>query len=271
MNVCFNGSFYPAGTPLLASQNRGFKWGDGLFETMKVHKGQILLSNLHFERLYSGMKLLGIECKQGFTREVAHNILLLTRQNRCDAFSRVRLAVYREEDNGAGYVIEAIPLPEEANRWYAPGLSIDVYPYARKSMDAFANIKSASFLPYVLAAKFAKDCGTDDSLILNANNMVCDSSKANLFLVKGSEIFTPALHQGCVSGVMRRTVIDVLKKTNQRIHEDEISEQQLADADEVFLTNAIQIVRWVRRYKQKEYTCAVTHKIFEAVSEAVFL
>lgn len=270
MNVCFNGDFFPSSTPLLPVQNRSFKWGDGVFETMKVFKGNLLLADLHFERLMSSLKLLGIIPGSNFTKSrLLSDVLQLAQQNNCSYLARIRLAVYRAEDNKAGYTIEAIPLNENQNQWQEEGLILTLYPYARKSMDAFANLKTASFLPYVLAQKFAADNGADDALVLNAQNFLCDSSKANLFIVKGKNIYTPALHQGCVNGVMRRLVIEEAKKAGFRLYQDIVEEEQLIAADEVFLTNAIQMIRWVSHYKTANYTAVQTSKLYKSLTTTI--
>lgn len=271
MKVCFNGDFFLADAPLLVVQNRSFKWGDGVFETMKVWDGKLLLSELHFERLFVSVKLLQIEPSETFTQEnLLQNILALCAENACLHCARVRLAVYRNERNQTGYTIEALPLNNDVNEWKEEGQTVCLYPYARKSMDAFSNLKSANYLPYVLAQKFAEEKGVDDALVLNAANFLCDSSKANIFLLKGTTVYTPALHQGCVNGVMRRVVMEEVKKLGYRLHHDEVSEDELLNAEEVFLTNTIQIIRWVKQYKNVQYSYEQTHKIFDAVVAKLF-
>ncbi len=271
MNVCLNGDFFPAGAPLLSIQNRSYKWGDGVFETMKVCRGKLLLEDLHFERLFVSLQLLEVVKGSDFTQNnLVSNVLELCFQNNCLLSARVRLAVFRTEDNKAGYSIEAIPLDNSVNDWQEEGQIITLFPYARKNMDAFANLKSANFLPYVLAQRYAIEKKADDALVLNAQNLLCDSSKANLFLLKDKHVFTPALHQGCINGVMRRVVLEEIKKMGLRLQQEEITEEQLLSADEVFLTNAIQIIRWVKEYKHVHYTCTQTRKIFEVVSASIF-
>jgi branched-chain amino acid aminotransferase len=271
MNICFNGTILSATTPLLLANNRSFKYGDGLFETMKVFKKILLLSTLHFERLFTSLLLLEIEPAPDFTKEILlEKILKLCSKNNCGDAARIRLAVYRTEDGMTGYLIEATPLSEEVNKWNEAGLSIDLYPYARKSMDAFANIKSANFLPYVLAEKYARENGAEDAIVLNAHNYLCDSSKANIFLIKDGEVITPALHQGCINGVVRRVVIEEVKKMGYHLHQQKVSEADLIAADEVFLTNAIQIIRWVKSYGGIHYSCRQTQQIFNAVKKTIF-
>lgn len=271
MQVCLNGAFFPADAPLLPVQNRSYKWGDGVFETAKVFRGRLLLESLHFERLSVSLGLLGMEAGKAFTQEnLVAQVLELCRRNDCSDLARIRLAVYRQEDNTVGYSIEAVPLEEQMNRWQEDGLEIVLYPFARKSMDAFANLKSANFLPYVLAQRYAVERGADDAIVLNAQNFLCDSSRANIFLLRGNNLYTPALHQGCVNGVMRRVVLEECKRMGYRVFQDEVEESHLLTAHEVFLTNAIQIIRWVRQYKSTHYDCTQTQKIFEAVSATIF-
>lgn len=271
MNICFNGDFFPLHQPVFNAQNRSFKYGDGLFETMKFHNGKLLLGELHFERLFTSLLLLQIEKAALFTEEnLRHQIVELCKQNNCIGSARIRLAVYRNEWNKADYVIEATPFNQSLNDWQAGGISVCLYPYARKAADAFANIKSANFLPYVLAQKYAQDNNFSDAIVLNAENHLCDSSKANIFLISEGELFTPALHQGCINGIMRRVVINEAKNLGYRVHQADVSEDSLLGADEVFLTNAIQIIRWVRSYREKEYGCELTKEIFHRVSATIF-
>ncbi len=267
--VCFNGEISPSDQPVLTAQNRSFRYGDGVFETIKVYKGSIPFGTLHFERLFVSLRLLKIHFSfdEG---QLEKMIVELCKKNECIDLARVRLAVYRNEDNTAGFIIEAFPLDAEANSFNKKGLILDLYPYARKSMDAFANLKSANFLPYVLAGLYAKENDLDDSLVLNCDNHICDTSRANIFLVKKKEIFTPALHQGCINGVMRRFLIDELKKQQFPIHQEELTEGDLLEADEVFLTNAIYGMRWVKSFKQKEYVHELTHTVYQQLLSTIY-
>jgi branched-chain amino acid aminotransferase len=261
--VCFNGSFLPATEPLFTAQNRSFRYGDGIFETMKVCNGKILLEQYHFERLILSLKLLQI--KGNFdTLRLSQLILELCRRNNCIGLARTRLAAFRNNENKVEFVIEANSLAQEMNQWNEKGLTIELYPYARKNADALSNLKTANFLPYVLAELFAKERRIDDSVVLNAYNNLADTSKANIFLVINNEIFTPALNQGCVAGVMRRYILEQLKN-NFRVHQDEISEEQLVAADEVFLTNSIFDIRWVEKFRQKIYTSTKALTLYQQI------
>jgi branched-chain amino acid aminotransferase len=268
--ICANAQFLPASQPVLTADNSSFKWGDGLFETIKVFRGAILFEQFHFDRLFSGLKLLGILEGAACNPEMLRTMMLrLCEKNNCTALARVRLAVFRTEENTADYLIEARPLTAQVNQWENKGWNLDIFPFARKNMDAYANLKTANFLPYVLAGKYARENGFDDVLLLNAENRLCDSSRANLFLVKDGAFYTPALHQGCINGVIRRYLVEEGKKKGFIFHQQPIGEEDLLGADEVFLTNSILDIRWVRSFRQKlfgyEHTQAIYNGLFSTI------
>ncbi len=256
---------------LITPQNRSFRYGDGLFETIKVFRKRILLSEFHFDRLFTGLSLLKIEATDYLNEAgLTEQILQLCELNNCESSARVRLSVYREEKNKAGVLIEADSLDENKNSLNEDGWTIDLYPFARKSMDAFANLKSANYLPYVLADLYARENRLDESLVLNCINKIADASKANVFLVLKNQVYTPALHQGCVNGVKRRFVIERLKKENISVHQQEINEELLLDADEVFLTNAINDIRWVKSFRNKSYTNSFVREFYQKAFATIY-
>jgi branched-chain amino acid aminotransferase len=250
---CHNGEMVHSPT-FITPQNRSFRYGDGVFETMKIFKNEIMLREFHFERLFTSLVLLKISGTEYTTKERLNtDVLQVCNLNNCKDSAKVRIAVYRENENKAGVIIEADPLDKKTNSLNEEGWSIDIYPSVRKSMDAFANLKSANYLPYVLADLHAKENGNDECLVLNCNNKISDASKANIFLLLNDEVYTPALHQGCVNGVKRRFLIEQLKRAGMPVHQHEISEEHLIEAQEVFLTNAINDIRWVKSFRNKTY------------------
>jgi len=267
--ICFNGKLHDAGTPVIPVSNRSYKWGDGIFETIRVKDGRIPLESYHFERLFLSLKLLQIDSAKLDQNSLVENIFQLCKANQCLESARVRLAVFREETSGASYSIEAIPLSIDELKWKEKGLHIDIYPFARKSMDAIANIKTSSFLIYILAGQYAHENKLDDVIVLNTAGRICDTSRANLFLIRNSELYTPALREGCISGVMRRHVIEQMKKTGYRIHQSEITQEDLLNADEVFLTNAITGIRWVEIFHDKKYLSQEVFSIFNRMEPTI--
>ncbi len=263
--INYNGKILDATTPVLTADNRSFKYGDGIFETMKIVQGKIILEGHHFDRLFTSLKLLNIQTESLSKDQLIKEIIELCAINNSLTLARVRLAVYRDNEGGAGYLIEADQLAQQNISWQEEGWAIDIYPHARKPCDAFANLKTASYLCYVLADHYRKEKELDECLLMNTANHICDGSKTNVFFIIQHEIYTPALHQGCINGVMRRFMIDELKKKKFIVKQSEINEALFGQAEEVFLTNAIIGMRWVKNFRNKEYKSAGAKDIYLSI------
>jgi branched-chain amino acid aminotransferase len=264
--VIVNGNIVEKNKTVLFPDDHSYRYGDGLFETMKIVKGNILLEEYHFERLFSGLETLKIKSPVLFTKQkISEQIKELCKKNNCEELARVRLSVSRGSgglydcDNKVFYLIESWPL--EQKDLAENGLVIDIFPDARKSIDNFSNLKSANYLPYVMAAIWAKENKLNDALILNQHGRICDSTIANVFWIKDNKIFTPPLNEGCVAGVMRKRILDL----RQNIKEKKLTENDLLNADEVLLTNAITGIRWVKQFRDKTYDNKIAEKIFTQI------
>lgn len=269
MFICLNGKILRAEDPVLLASNRGYRYGDALFETMKVASKNILLETYHFERLFAGLRLLQFEMPKLLTREKLRNeVILLAEKNHCGNLARIRLSVFRgnggvyDEERTPQYLIECWPLNESLNRLNENGLVIDIFPAARKSCDSFSHLKSANYLPYTMAAIYAKANKLNDCLVLNTDGNIADATIANIFLIKEGVVITPGPDQGCVNGVMRRHLLEKMKDAGYSIQENPVSVSTLEEADEVFLTNAISGIRWVKQFRGKGYLNNLTVEIY---------
>ena len=101
--------------------------------------------------------------------------------------------------------------------------------------------------------------------MLNCYGRVCESTVANIFFIKNEMIYTPSLNEGCVAGIMRQFLLKTLPVKGFQIIEKEITIDELVDADEVFLTNSIQNIRWVKKISDKIFDSTVTRKIYSLV------
>ncbi len=257
--IHFNGKILPAEDPLVLAGNRGLRYGDGLFETMRMVNDRIALHDLHFERLFNGLSVLQFQCPPHFTPTyLAEAILTLCRKMKIEKGARIRLNIVR--GNGGLYdpdnlhpntIIEGWPL-DVPTGIQENGLVIDIYTMARKHFDMLANLKSNNYLPYVLAALHAKNNRLNDCLLLNTEGRICDATIANVFWVKDGHLFTPPLSEGGVGGVMRRYLVENINP-QQTIREEPLTPEMLEQADEVFLTNAISGIKWVGRFRDKQY------------------
>jgi branched-chain amino acid aminotransferase len=269
----YNGKIYKEGTAVVSAGNRGLRYGDGLFETIKMLDGKLVLKDEHFARLWKGMLVLGFEIPKHFTPEkLAAEIAALAKKNRHEKKARIRLQVFR--GNGGlydavshvpNYIIETAELPENNGQLNSNGLVLGIYKGAKKSCDMVSSFKHNNYLPYVLAALQAKKEKWNDAIVLNSQENICDSTIANVFIVKNEEVFTPALSQGCVAGVMREQCIQVLKTTAWKVKETAITVDDILKAEEVFLTNSIYNIRWVKSIGSNDFTNVITQKIYAAV------
>jgi len=259
--ILFNDEFFPSEQAVIKASNRGFKFGDGLFESMRMCNGKLQFAEQHADRLRGGMKALKMEghalLDEYFLKQKTAELL---KKNKLNGNVRFRLSVYRDgeglytpQSNKIGYLLEAIPLDQTHYELNQKGLIIDVYDDLTKQIDKLANYKTSNALLYVMAGLFQKQHRLDEAMILNQNGFLCESTSSNVFVVYQNQIYTPALSEGCVGGVMRSVVLKLAKMHNLPLIEAQINPDILNEAEEVFVTNASSGIRWVMGYGKKRY------------------
>jgi len=266
----YDKKYYQTGAPVVSAGNNGLRYGDGLFETMRMREGKIINIDFHFERLFSGMEILQLGIPGFFSRsffEQTVNELLL--KNSISKNARIRLMVFRGDGNifdseniSFNYIIEVWPLTEKI-QLNEDGLVIDIFQDARKSCDLFSNLKSNNYLSCVMAGVFAKKNQLNDAIILNSHERVCETSIANIFTINDNKIYTPPLSEGCVAGTMRRWMLEKFSLKKYIVSEKTLSVNDVLNADELFLTNAIHPIRWVKNFRKKIYGNEKVNEIFE--------
>ena len=264
--ILHNDEFVIINHPILTAANRGFKYGDGLFETMRMCNGKLKFAELHADRLRAGMKALKIDgstlLDEYFLKQKTAE---LCKKNKLKDNVRFRLSVYRAGDglytpnsNKSGYVLEASSLAEDNYELNKKGLIIDVFDELTKPVNSLSNYKTSNALLYVMAGLYKKQHRLDDAFILNQNGFLCESISSNIFVLYDKKIYTPALSEGCVAGVMRNVVMGMSRAHDIDVIEAQINPEILKAAEEVFVTNAISGIRWVMGYGRKRYFNEVT-------------
>jgi branched-subunit amino acid aminotransferase/4-amino-4-deoxychorismate lyase len=274
--IIYNGKMVRAGTAIISSENRGLRFGDGCFETMKAVNGRVVLKDMHFGRLLSSLELLGFEVAEGFGALIMEQTERLLKKNDHHKQARVRLNVFRNEgglyDTGGNdlhYTIESREMEDTV--FNEEGLVVDIYKDARKQCDHFSHLKSNNFLPYVMAARWMKAHDLDDAILLNMNDRVADSTIANVFIVKNGIIRTPVLSEGCIAGVMRKYIINSCRKEGIPVEETTVTVEDLQSASEVFLTNAIKGIRWVKEIAGNSYSCQVSGLLYNKIVKPLWM
>lgn len=248
-----NGHLLPADKAALPHDNRAFRYGYGLFETMLLRDGAIRLEDYHWQRLTEGLQLLQLELPQHITTTQLRNEVVKTAtKNQLQHLCRIRLQLYASSgglydapNQKVSFLIECFPLRETGLLLNENGLKVGIAEGLYKSADALSNIKSCSALTYAMAARMAKAHKWNDALILNAKDHLIESTIANIFWVRNRQVYTAPLSDGCVAGVMRRHVMTVLPAAGIPVQEQSLSRHDLPHIQELFLTNAIRGIQWV--------------------------
>lgn len=254
-----NGELTDASSLLFEASNRAFRYGDGLFETLKITNNSIHFFDDHFERLELGMKALKLHFSVDLNREkLRHSILNLLSKNNLQS-ARVRLTVYRNgkgfylpDNNFASWHISCSPL---INTNSPEGLRLGIFEEVQKAPGRYSNLKTLNALPYILASIHASEKGYDDVLILNTSHLVIETATSNFFLISGNTVYTPPLSDGSLDGVMRKNIIRKAHENGVEIIEKSLDVSDVLEADELFLTNVIRGVQWVKTFNHKTYSC----------------
>ncbi len=259
--INFNGQIIAENETVVSVDNRSFRYGDGLFETMLWKDGDIRFLNFHVERLQKGMEMLHFDEYRKFDaffiRAKAEE--LIRKNNMIGQQARVRLIVYRDggglytpETNKPVFCLQVSRIPTSL-RDKKLGLIVDVYTEYKKPYSDLSLLKSNNALIFAMAGLFKKKHAYDEVFLLNQGGHLCEALTSNIFVYYEKVLYTPALTEGCVEGVMRRVVMDMAQHEGIPVVEAQINPEIMKQADEIFCTNAVQGVQWVMGYKQKRY------------------
>ena len=245
----------------LKINNRSFLYADGFFESIKVINSICFNLEFHFERIKKTADFLKMDIDFEFSelKKILESLIIknaIIGGNLRVVFYRESEGKYFPEENAISFVAE-IEKYDNGFFFNENGLKLGVFKEMRKDKSHFSNYKTTNAAIYVLASIYAKKNIWDDCLLLNSENNIIESSNSNLFLVKEDVIFTSPLKDGCVDGTMRsfmKSQFDVVEKS--------ITKKDLFLANEVFLTNAMQGVKWIEKFEEKKYQ---SHKVAKLV------
>ncbi len=243
--VWINGKIVPEKRAGISVFDRGFLYGDGVFETMRSYAGVVFKMEEHLGRLFSSLKILGIRpshSKRGIENAI-YGIL-----KKCGLKSAyIRIAITRGEGLGIGStcpsgpnnVIIAKELKEYPDWAYRKGISAKVAGIKQNEHSLLTSIKSLNFLNYIMARAEAKRAGCDEAILRNTNSYIAEGATSNIFLVKTGRLVTPSLSSGILPGITRQAIIGIAKGLKIPVKEKAVSYAEMLGSDEVFLTNSI--------------------------------
>ena len=271
----FNGTLLEDNT-ILSPQNRGYAYGDALFETIKTSYGKVLFWEDHYFRLMASMRIMRMEIPMNFTMEFLEAQILSTLEvnGLLKSSARIKLMVHRNEGglytpetNNVSFIISVKSIQDDFyilnNDYYEVDLFKDYY----VSPSLLSTLKTNNKALHVVGSIYAKENNLNNCLLLNTDKKVIEALNGNVFLVKGHVIKTPPISDGCLKGVMRTQLINIIKALPEyELVEDSVSPFELQKADEMFITNVIVGIQPVNKYRKKVFTNEVSKILLQKLN-----
>ena len=260
--VYINGLFWTIDKANISVLDRGFTYGDGLFETMRVYSGKIFRLEYHLDRLFQSARSIFIELP--ITKNEIQSAIYAAIKLNGLSNSIVRLTVTRGElDSGVNVdysspptiVILVKPVKAISKKTYKEGIGIKLYKKSAIRTQGISNkIKSCNYLSNIILRENALKENFFEAILLDHNHNVTEGTISNIFIIKNNQLKTPITNEFVLSGIIRQAILDLCLENNIPFKEDLITERELYEADELFLTNsAIEIlpVRNINHHKLK--------------------
>ena len=270
--IFFEGKLLEDQDAKLELDNRSFNYGDGLFETIRVINGKIMFWEDHYFRLMASMRILRMEIPMNFSPEfLEEQILHLIEQNKLTQKPvKVKINVYRKPGGlyrpttrEIGYIIRCFELE---NSFYIlqedNDYEVELFKDHYLTSGLLSTLKSTNKTLNVLASIFAEENEYHNCLLVNEHKNIVEAINGNLFLVKGNTIKTPPLTDGCLNGITRKQLIEIIKNTEEfTFEETSISPFELQKADELFVTNVISGIQPITKYRKKRFENTVARQL----------
>jgi branched-chain amino acid aminotransferase len=277
--INLNGTIVSANSNELAN-NRGFLYGDAVFETVKIVNDKILFLEDHYFRLMSSMRIVRMEIPMHFTMEYMEDqFIALVKNNALNTSARARITVYREsggfylpQTNTVSFLIQSEIIDQPKYLLNESEYEVDLYKDFYITRHILSSIKSTNRLINITGSIFASENRLANCILLNDTKNVVEALQGNIFMLKGNILTTPPVSEGCLNGVMRKQIIELAKKiTNLEVKEEIISPFDLQKADELFITNVIKGVQPITKYRKKEFTIETSKTLVNLLNESLNL
>jgi len=282
--ICINGDYFKADEPVLYITNRSFRYGDALVEDIHACGTEAQFLEIHLSGLKQSMHWLKMSVPALLTAaSISQLITKLLNKNRIFGGAHIQLTVFRNpmaesphdlhksENSTVSFVLVSSPLASDHYDLNARGFGIDLYAEMPKPVQRLSFIKSTSALFYVMADLYRNEKGLDDCIVVNEKGHLVESVYSNLFLLRDEQIYTPATEEGCITGVMRTVMNSCIPYTGKGIITNvPLVVSDLLSADEVFLTNAVDGIRWVGAFREKRYYREFSQQLVKILNRLAF-
>jgi len=262
-NVYINGRIVSGERALVSVFDRGLRYGDGVFETLKAYDGRPVFLKEHLLRLSGGMKALGIPVKalKTLRSDIRDRVLerLLKKNGLTRGVAYIRITVTRGVDVGGH-----LPVRGTSPTVVVVAGAVDERAIKRKGArgvravtikgpgQVVPGVKSLNYLPNVLGRIEAKRQGAVEGIFVAEDGSITEGTSSNVFVVKAGVIKTPLLSAGVLPGITRSVVIELARKKRIPVKETKVLLRDLYKGDEVFITNSVSEVVPVVRVDSKK-------------------
>ncbi|QRM89978.1 aminotransferase class IV [Lacinutrix sp. WUR7] len=278
--INFNGNI-TSETNIISFNNRGFNYGDAIFETIKCSHGKLLFFEDHYFRLMASMRIMRMEIPMNFTMEFLEEQILdtLKANDLSNVSARVKFIVnrvagglYLPKHNEVDYVISAAKLDADFYLIHSEKYEVDLFKDYYVSPSLLSTLKTNNKALHVVGSIYANENKLDNCLLLNTNKSVVEGLNGNLFLVKGKTIKTPPLTDGCLKGIMRKQIIEIIALMPElTLEEVSISPFELQKADELFITNVITGIQSITKYRKKAFNNTIAEDLVKKLNVKIRL
>lgn len=257
--------------------NRAFLYGDSVFETLRIIDNKIVFWEDHYFRLMSSMRIIRLNIPDDYTPDyLEENILKLHRLVSKNGHSKVRINVYRFSkgkympiENNVSFIISCDPIINSKYLINSGDYVVDLFKDYYIDNQLISSIKTNNKIINVVASIYAKENGFNNCILLNNDKMVAEFINSNIFIIKNDEIFTPRLNSGCLNGVLRKNLLNILKKHSFTTYEQDISTFDLTQSDEIFGTNVVQGLFSISQYRKKGFINNQSKKILKLLNDNI--
>jgi branched-chain amino acid aminotransferase len=267
--ACFNREIIEASKIRLPAASAAVFYGRGVFTTVAVYNSKPFQWSKHWLRLMENAKIIGVDLSEIAENQIAGALSEIIGFNRVKQ-GRARISIFDLSAGGIWNIKSqrqnAFLITTADFRPTPSSCRLTVSPYPINSKSPLAGIKSCNYLENLLALEEAHNRGYDEAIRLNEKGEAASASMANVFWVRGEEIFTSSLETGALAGTTRSFILE-----NFRVREKKASLEELKKADEIFLTSAgLGVVR-AESFEERNFTLSnIFPRILDSFEQAVY-
>ena len=276
----FNGELFGDDIKFLDVNNRGLQLGDAVFEEIRVVNREVFFLEEHYLRLMSSMRILRMDIPMSFTMEfMEEEILKVISEAESNKSYRIKFNVFRNNtgdytlsDNSISYIISKAELEKSFYTIEENTYEVELYKDFYKNSSMISNLDTNNKVLNVVGAIYANENDYQDCLLLNERKQVVESLNGNVFLVHDKIIKTPPLTDGCLNGILRRKLMDIISKSDEfQLLEESISPFELQKADEMFIVDNIFGIIPITKYRKKNFNNSVSKSLIGKLNAAARL